>query len=43
MIFLSMVDVGRVYLSPVNIGNGVDMGGCLSSTPMVASLSYSTA
>ena len=36
---LEMVDVGCLYLSAVNIGNGVYMGLCVSSTPMVNSLS----
>ena len=40
---LIMVDAGHVYLSPVNIVNGIDMGGFLSSTPMVPSLSSSAA
>ena len=40
MIF-AMVDAGRVYLLPMNIGNGIDMVGCLSSTLMVPSLSSS--
>ena len=38
-----MIDVGRVYVLPVNIGIGVEMGGCLSSAHMVPSLSSSEA
>ena len=40
-IVFSKVDVGRVYLSPVNIGSGVDMGVCLSYTCIFTGFSSS--
>ena len=40
---MEIVDVGCVYLLLVKILNGVEMGGSLSSTHMVPSLSSSAA
>ena len=43
VIILVVFYVERGYVLSLNIMNGVDMGGCLISTHMVTSLSYSVA